>query len=214
MKIYLTYCITLFLQLFIIFIFLYWYYEKEHLIYGIKCILNPSLNKSGLPTPSQIINKTIQLINTLPKLNYTLIDFGCGSGEFIQKIYKINSIKKIIGIELDSEQAISTKKRFSKIKYISVLNMDMVDYIFEPTPTIFYMYEPLWTLSKNNALPIYHKVMKNISQISSPCYIIYISGKNPILDIEFFKLYPYKIVHYSQAKRFIGCNYIYMLKNI
>ena len=214
MKIYLTYGITLFLQLFIIFIFLYWYYEKEHLIYNLKILLNPSLNKSGMPTPSQVINKTIQLINTLPKLDYTLIDFGSGSGDFIQKIYKINSIKKIIGIELDTEQAINTKKRFSKIKSISILNMDMVDYIFEPIPTIFYMYEPLWTLSKNNALTIYHKVMKNISHMTSPCYIIYVSGKNPILDKEFFKLYPYKIVHHSHVKRFTGFNHIYMLKHI
>jgi hypothetical protein len=215
MKIYLIYGISLFLQLIIICIFLYWYYEKEYLIYNIKGILNPSLNKSGLPTSLHIINKINHIINKLPNLDYTLIDFGCGDGDFIDRIDKINSIKKIIGIELDLKQAINTKKRFSKINYISILNMDMVDYIFEPIPTIFYMYEPLWTLSKKDALPIYHKVMKNISQLTSPCYIIYVSGIYPILDKEFFKLYPFKIVHHSQVKRLIGIflNHIYLLKH-
>jgi len=216
MKKYLPFCIILFLQL-IIFIFyilfLYWFYEKDHIIYNIKIVLNPSLNNSSMPTPSHIVNKTIQLINTLPKLDYTLIDFGCGGGEFIDKIYKIKSIKKIVGIELNSEQAVNTKNRFSKIKSISILNMDMVDYIFEPKPTIFYMYEPLWTLSKNDALPIYHNVMKNISKMTSLCYIIYVSGQNSILNKKFFKLYPFNIVHHSLCQRFIGFNHIYVLKN-
>jgi cyclopropane fatty-acyl-phospholipid synthase-like methyltransferase len=61
------------------------------------------------------VSKTLSVVCEPRTALKALIDFGCGSGEFIQKIYKINSIKKIIGIELDSEQAISTKKRFSKI---------------------------------------------------------------------------------------------------
>ena len=36
-------------------------------------------------------------INKLPKLNYTLIDFGSGDGDFINNIYNIKSIKKTIG---------------------------------------------------------------------------------------------------------------------
>lgn len=213
MKKSITISIILFLQLFIYLIFLYWYYEKDHIIYYINTILNPSLNNSGMPTPSHIINKINELINNLPNKNYTLIDFGCGNGNFINNIYKIKLLKKIIGIELNSEQAINTKKRFSKINSITILNMDMVDYVFEQIPTILYMYEPLWCLPNNDALHIYHKVLENISKITTPCYIIYVSGIYPILDKEFFKLYPFKIVHHSHINRFLRYNHIYILKH-
>ena len=56
------------------------------------------------------------------------------------------------------------------------------------------MYEPLWDLTEKNALPIYHTVMKNISHLTTPCYIIYVSGIIPKLDKSFFKLFKQCLV--------------------
>lgn len=207
--------ITLYFKLLLFCILLYWYYEKDYILFMMKCVFNLSSNKSGVPTSSNIIRKIIELINKLPNLQYTLIDFGSGDGDFINKIHNLNSIKKIIGIELDTDQANNSTKQFSKIDSITILNMDMVDYKYQQVPTIMYMYEPLWCLKKKDALPIYHKVLKNISQITTSCYIIYVSGIYPILDEDFFRLYPFKILHHSQVQRLIGfnLNHIYVLKH-
>ena len=62
-----TIIITIFFELIVFFIYLYWYYEKDQFTYMIKCLFNSSLNKAGLPTSSRIINKVIQIINKLPK---------------------------------------------------------------------------------------------------------------------------------------------------
>jgi hypothetical protein len=207
--------IILYLVLILIYLYLYWFYEKDHILYHIKCLLNNVKNTSGLPTHMHIITKIIKLINNLPKRNYTLIDFGCGDGDFINQIYKCNNISKVIGIELNSNQAKHTQKRFSKINSIQIKNMDMINYIFQPIPTILYMYEPLWDLTEKNALPIYHTVMKNISHLTTPCYIIYVSGIIPKLDKSFFKLYPFKMLYHSQIPRLIGLNlnHIYVFEH-
>ena len=215
MKQHTTIIITIFLELIIFFIFLYWYYEEDQFTYLLKCLINSSLNKSGLPTSRNIMNKITQLINKLPKLYYTLIDFGSGGGDFINNMHNIKSIKNTIGIELDINQANNTKKQFSEISSVTILNMDMVDYKFKSVPTILYMYEPLWCLKKEDALPIYHNVMNNISLMTDPCYIIYVSAIYPILDSEFFKLYPFKIIYHSYVQRLIGfnLNHVYVLKH-
>ena len=207
--------IILYLLLIWYYLYLYWYYEKDHILYTINCLLNNSKNTSGLPTNNYMITKIHTLINNLPKRNYTLIDFGCGDGDFINQIYKCNNILKVIGIELNSNQANQTKKRFSKINSIEIKNIDMTNYIFQPIPTILYMYEPLWDLTEYNALPIYHKVMKNISNLTTPCYIIYVSGIIPKLDKSFFKLYQFKMLYHSQIPRFIGINlnHIYLFEH-
>ena len=77
------------------------------------------------------------------------------------------------------------------------------------------MYEPLWDLNKEDALPIYHTVMKNISLMTAPCYIIYVSGIVPKLDNSFFKLYPFKMLYHSYIPRFIGwnLNHIYLFEH-
>jgi hypothetical protein len=79
------------------------------------------------------------------------------------------------------------------------------------------MYEPLWAMSKTDALPIYHTVMKSISQSTPntiPSYIIYVSGVNPILNEDFFSGYPYTMIHHSRARRALGwnANHIYLFR--
>lgn len=200
-------CIIIILLLFTIFI-----YESDHIFYRIKCILYPSYNNTGLPTNSHIRNKIISLVKSLPSMNYTLIDFGCGDGDLINHIK--DHVHTIIGVEIDQKQAEQTSKRFLNNPSITIKSMDILDYHYESIPTILYMYEPLWTLKKEVADPIYHKVMKNISSVTSTCYIIYVSGVYPLLDESFFNKYNFEIVHHSRAKRMLGWygNHIYLFQ--
>jgi phospholipid N-methyltransferase len=206
----------LFLELTGFCLFFLWHYEKEQLLYIKETIFNPSKSKSGLPSSPHMIQTVKEIIKKLPKNNYTLIDIGCGNGDFISKIH--TKVSKVIGIELDAKHAELARKRFSNNMSISILTIDMVDYKFDSltSPTIIYMYEPLWCLKKTDALPIYHKLLKNISEINlKECYIIYISGALvPILDKKIFNSYQLKILHHEQISRFLGwkLNHVYLLK--
>ena len=83
--------------------------------------------------------------------------FGCGDGDAIQSFYSY--VKKVIGIEINEEQAISTRKRFSDILSVSIVHSDIINYNFASTQSILYMYEPLWCMEKNDAILIYKKVI-------------------------------------------------------
>lgn len=206
----------LFLELICSCLFLLWYYEKEQLLYIKETIFNPLKSKSGLPSSPHMIQTVKEIIKKLPKNNYTLIDIGCGNGDFISKIH--TKVSNVIGIELDAKHAELARKRFSNNMSISILTIDMVDYKFGSltSPLIIYMYEPLWCLKKTDARTIYHKLLKNISEINlNECYIIYISGALvPILDKKIFNLYQLKILHHEQISRFLGwkLNHVYLLK--
>jgi hypothetical protein len=188
---------------------LFMYYESEHVVYHAQCLFS-NKNKTGLPTPLLIRKQVISLIETLPR-NLTLIDFGCGDGDFISHCHPY--VNKTIGIELDLIQANQTKAKFMHHKSIQIIGMDILDYPFESKNSILYMYEPLWTLSKDNAKEIYTKVMhkQNLSR-----YIIYVSGIQPILDESFFLERSYKTIHHSRANRMLGWNanhiYLFSLK--
>jgi hypothetical protein len=204
---YILLCIILVLLLILL------YYESSHIYYHIKCLLS-SKNTSGLPTPTHIRSKITTLIKELPPLSYTLIDFGCGDGDFINHIH--HSFHHTVGIELDKEQAEFTRKRFYGMPTIDILTMNMIDYDFPRVPHVLYMYEPLWKVSRDEALTVYHTVMKNVSSshLYIPSYIIYVSGIHPILDETFFSNYPYTMVHHSRARRILGwnANHIYLFK--
>jgi hypothetical protein len=187
------------------------YYESSHIHYHMTCLLS-SKNKSGLPTPSHIRSQLMTLIKELPPLSYTLIDFGCGDGDFINHAH--HSFHHTVGIELDNEQAEFTRKRFHGLPTIDILTMNMIEYSFPSTPFVLYMYEPLWKVSHKDALTVYHTVMKNVSHSNVPSYIIYVSGIQPILDDAFFSNYPYTQLHHSRARRILGwnANHIYLFK--
>ena len=144
------------LFLIIIILLVLFYYEFDHISYRLSCIGN-SKNRNGLPTPTQCKNRIISILKKNTLYNYTLIDFGCGGGDAIQSFYPY--IQKVIGIEIDKEQSISTRKKFSDISSISIVHSDITDYQFINTPTILYIYEPLFFMKVEDAIPIYQKVI-------------------------------------------------------
>ena len=192
----------------ILLLLLIYYHESTHIKYYLSCLFLKK-NKSGLPTPSLICSKVISIIRSLPDL--IVIDFGCGGGDFIECIHSLPNITQVIGIELNEQQALECKDRFSNNQKIQIQQMNMMDYMFPSTPFLLYMYEPLWDMNQTEALSIYHHIMK---RITSPCYIIYISGINALLNESFFSEYSFEMIHYSYSRRYIGLhkNHIYLFQ--
>jgi hypothetical protein len=178
------------------------YHEQNHMMYYMKCCLSSSENRTGLPTPSHCINTIVSLITTLPPHSYTFIDFGCGDGDVISHIH--SHVFNVVGVEMDDKQAERTRTRFANVSNVHINTMDMLDYEFQDTPTILYMYEPLWCLDKQEAISIYSRVVEHFYTLSSPCYILYISGAFPILDESFFE--KCTTLHHSRIPRFLGWN--------
>jgi hypothetical protein len=203
----------LILNIIILICILLFYYEKDHLFYYLSCSNNKNI--TGLPTPSQCKDKIISLLRTLSQNSYTLIDFGCGDGDIIESFYPY--VHHVIGIEIDEKQAISTKKRFSEIKSVTILNMNMKEYQFSNIPTILYMYEPLWFYKKEDALKLYHHVIKEfMEKTNQDSFIIYVSGIYDLLDSSVFELYHLQEIHHSRVSRFLGWNgnHLYIYKKI
>ena len=192
---------------------LLFYHEKDHLFYYLSCMNNKNI--TGLPTPSQCKNKIISLLNTLSQNSYTLIDFGCGDGDIIESFYP--HVHHVIGIEIDEKQSNSTKQRFSENKSVTILHINIKEYQFSNIPTILYMYEPLWCYKKEDALELYHHVLKTfMEQTHQDSFIIYVSGVYALLDESIFQLYYLQEIHHSRVPRFLGWNgnHLYIYKKL
>lgn len=175
------------------------YYEKDHIFY----ILSSSY-KAGLPTPTHIKKTILAYLSDLPQQPYTLIDFGCGKGDFIDYVSTHSMINHIIGIEIDVSSFQFATQRFSSIPFITIQHIDMNEFVFPiDSPIILYMYEPLWCLPKEQALISYHNI---ISHLPSTCHLIYVSGIKALLDDSFFLSYHFRLLKHSIAKRILGWN--------
>ena len=179
-------------------------YNVKHLIYG--------EDKSGLPTPLHSRKRIRSIIKSLPRNRYTLIDFGCGQGDFIKSVIDHPSLHTIVGVELDKKHVDYCKTRFRARSSVSIYHQNMIDYVFPPTPLILYMYEPLWCMNHRDAIPIYRSVLDRFPAHPNN-FVLYISGVSPILDSSFFKEINCEILHHSRITRGLGWNgnHIYVL---
>jgi len=183
--------------------------EQDHIRYRLSC-LSSSKNKQGLPTPSPIRNKVLAYLDHITS-NYTVIDFGCGDGEMIDLFQP--RFDHVIGIEMDEDQASRASARFASRQNVTIHAMDMTTYKFEQVPTVLYLYEPLWTAPDDEAVPIYNKVLSNLSGVSDH-YLIYVSGIHQQLPESLFSDHGYAVVSHDTHARFFGVahNHIYLLR--
>lgn len=132
------------------------------------------MNLSNISTNQNYINDIKNFIITIPNYHtFTLIDIGCGNGNTLKEL-SLNKIKSI-GIELDKNTAEEANKNKNKLMIIK--NINMIDYKFENTKTIIYLYEPLFMVYKIQATLLYYKLLENIKEnINKEIYIIYLSG--------------------------------------
>jgi hypothetical protein len=167
---------------------------------------------AAIPLPRNIQNAILRILKELPPNKYTFIDFGCADGNVIDLVY--SRTNEAVCIELEKYLTDIAEKRFKDIKNVKVLNQDMNDYMYTDTPTILFLYEPLWSMKKEDAIPIYQKIFAKIPKDIKPFYIIYVSGVNPHLDETFFKNLDFSKVSYLKLSRFLGLksNNVYLFK--
>jgi hypothetical protein len=192
--------------IFIIFIINIIIINQESILHYLNTF-NNNFNKEGLSVPPIIINKVMNFIKNIKNINeYIFIDFGCGSGKMIDKVYPI--VNKVEGIEYNIIEANNTADRFKTISNIKIYPINMIDYKFKQTKTILYLYEPLWLMDKEQALDIYSTIFKNLKENKEKTYVIYCSAtKSKFLYIDFFKKYNLKIIKLIKISR--GIPFIY-----
>ena len=159
--------------------------------------------------PLHYINLKIlnNYLNSLKNNHYIFIDFGCGIGNILQEVNKLKKFKRIIGIEKSKISYDIANENISE--NILIRNMSMENYIFENSPTIFYLYEPLWNIKdkeiKNN---IYKKIFNNLNNIDN-IKIIYISSSYARdLDDTFFKSYNFNL----ELKKYLFNDFLFRTK--
>jgi hypothetical protein len=181
--------------------------NRDTLNYFITTYNTEKFNKEGLPLPPIIIKKIINFIKNIKNIKtYTFIDFGCGSGNMIEKVYPI--VGTVDAIEYHEKQANATKDRFKDIDNIVIYPINMLDYKFKQTNTILYLYEPLWLLETESALEIYSKVFENLIINKQKIYVIYCSAiKYKHLDMNFFKKYNLKLIEFKSISKGIPFQY-------
>ncbi len=156
----------------------------------------------AIPLPKNIKNIILKILKDLPPNNYTFIDFGCAEGNVIDLVY--NQTDKAVCVELEKELTDKAEKRFKEIKNIEILNQDMKDYKYATAPTILFLYEPLWSMKKEDALKLYTPIFKKIPKDINPFYIIYVSGIKQHLDESFFNSIGFKTDKHYKLSRFLG----------
>lgn len=192
------------------------YYEWEHIKYYILCVWGGK-HTAGLPTPSRMLGRVLAIIQHAVKIEpcLTLVDFGCGDGEFLYQIHQALPNMRLVGIELVSASAQRSRERFAHIKNIHIETSDMTVYRFQNRPTLLYLYEPLWTLSSGEALPVYRMVLGNLLadvQTQHAVYVLYVSGVHAHLSADFLDCFlPMRVIAHGKVPRFVGANHVWLL---
>ena len=148
------------------------YNDFDVMYYGIREFFG---ELEGLPTSAKNITIAGSVISHyVDGDDFTFIDFGCGTAGVLIGLH--DKFRHLIGIELNSKLVDVATDRARFYDNISIINQNMVDYEFRDTPTVLYMFEPLWQVPIDDALTVYDAVMKNFSKIRCEKYILYITG--------------------------------------
>ena len=179
-------------------------HEYEHIFHFVKYVCGKQ-NYAGVPTPCSIrtrVHAKMHEFGVFEKTN-VLIDFGCGNGDIIKHFSPF--FCSSIGIEIHTEQANFTRSRFAGDPKIQILNMDMCSYVF-PRDKAFtlFIYEPLWQLDSNKALPIYCGVFENMNKVKQQICVVYIgASRSSQLDETFFRKFGFSPLWHDRARRYL-----------
>ena len=192
------------------------YYEWEQIKYYLLCV-RENKHTVGLPTPSRILRRVLAIIQHAVEIEpcLTLVDFGCGDGEFLYHVHQALPNMQLVGIELVSASAQRSRKRFAHVKNIHIETADMTAYRFQNRPTLLYLYEPLWTVSSGEARPVYQMVLENLLadvQTRHAVYVLYVSGVHAHLSADFLDCFlPMRVIAHGKVSRFVGANHVWLL---
>ena len=189
------------------------YRENDHIRHYIRCKRTPSEGMSGMPTPTHVLRQVARALDRLPFADYTLVDLGCGQGEFLWRSH--GRFARAVGVELDPVTAERARARFDGKNAVEIVTGDMTEYQFKGGPQVVYLYEPLWQMAKKDALPIYGRLFESLAaQLEPGSYVIYVSGVRPLLDRQFFARHTrFRVRERRRIARDVGyrANLLYVL---
>lgn len=129
-------------------------------------------NESSIPVGDDIISKIREWVQMENLGSYRLVDFGCGDGGFLRKTHDL--FRDAHGVEIDARTAQRASEKLEDLKNVRIVCADMLDYSFERTPTVLFMYEPLWNCSKEFAQILYDIFFSSKAECID--YILYVTG--------------------------------------
>ena len=167
--------------------------QDSNLINVTGLLNNSSGNIAHMSLSSLALQQMWTILATLPGFSFSesiFLDFGCGSGLVILSAL-MYPFFKVIGVELDKTSAsiadaniTSFKKNKPNLvccKDVQILNQDMSSLEFSSIgsrgvklPTvILYMYEPLWTIAKEDAIHIYRNILTKAKESRRKIIVVY-----------------------------------------
>lgn len=186
----------------------------------ISFILGIEFNFSNSTLPKEILNviiKNIIEIKKNEKKNFKFVDFGCGRGNILFSMR--NLFDKLEGIEIDEKIANEAGNYLSDFSNISIKNINMQHYDYEPINTILYFFEPISIINIKKEKNIYNYVFKNIEKTFKNTnlvfYIIYVTDifkstdKNILSGL--FKKYNFCLI--KKTSCCFRKTYVYKYKN-
>ena len=182
------------------------YLTRETIMFAFK-----NKGSHGIPTIKSNLSTIEEYSKNIPNhQDYTFIDIGCGEGKVLEYVYSKKLYKNYIGIELETEiYNISTKNLSDK--KIQMYNIDAGLYDFKNVPTIIYMNEPFYFISRVNSYVTYEKWFRKFKKLDN-IYIIYLTGSlnNYLLDSKAIEKYNFKIIKHKK----IGGIFINRIMNL
>jgi len=165
---------------------------------------------NSLQTIPCIIDRVAHYCN-MSNENSTLIDIGSGDGFFLSKIISKTNFNNYIGVEIEeNSHSVAISRGLQQVEFI---NTDVTVHNFMETPSVFYMYEPFFSMAYDEAIQSYDKLFKKMPK-NIPLTIVYVTGavthpwmkkgRQDLLKSNMFEKYNFEI----KEKSWIGSIFI------
>ena len=162
--------------------------DSEPLTNVTGILSNSSGNFAHLSISSLALQKMWSVLTKRPGFSFKdsiFVDFGCGTGLAILSA-STYPFKSVIGVEMDNTTAtlaqknidiFKNKSKLLQCKDVKILSQDMSGFEFSSIgrmeTIVLYMYEPLWTLAKQDALIIYRRILKKAKESHRKIIVFY-----------------------------------------
>jgi SAM-dependent methyltransferase len=109
---------------------------------------------------------------------YKFIDLGSGRGNVI--FHFSPQFSQLLGVDIDNSMVVEARNKIKGCENIIFAHGDITTYEFEDVPTVFYTYEPFWTLNDETAIELYRNMFVNINKcmVRSKWFFVYVSAIN------------------------------------
>jgi SAM-dependent methyltransferase len=146
---------------------------------GVSRLGDTSVQSSDVRTIAGLFNQIKPWLR-----NETIVDVGCGKGRVIQWLLANGYTNPIVGIEIVSDVAEKTRKRFARYDQVEVIDGNVVECL-RPDWKVFYMFNPFLSISAFSNLVL---MLTMLSQLHNGGVLLaYTNINGSRLDVNVFK---------------------------